>query len=282
MIQSMTGFGSASNYDFTVEVRSLNHRFIDISIKMPPYMSRHEIPLRNIMKEMFQRGRFDVFISTNANRAIPFTINKKVAAHIYSSWKALQDELSLPGEITIETLSGYREILTEEKPDVDAEALYAVFREAAANLAAMRIREGSLLIEEIGERIAVLHDITARIAPFTTDHVARWREKILERLKSVLGEDMIDSNRLLQEAALMADKLDISEEISRIKNHLTQFREILQHGNSIGKKLDFLLQEISREVNTISCKASDYSVSNLVVEMKTEIEKIREQIQNIQ
>jgi len=282
MIQSMTGFGSASNYDFTVEVRSLNHRFIDISLKMPPYMSRHEIPMRNIIKEMFQRGRFDAFISTNTDRAIPFTINKKWAGHIYSSLKSLQNELSMPGEITIETLSGYREILTEEDPDVDAEALYTVFREAAANLETMRIREGSLLIQEIGERVTVLHDITARIAPFTTDHAARWREKIIDRLKSVLGEDMIDSNRLLQEAALMADKLDISEEISRIKNHLTQFREILKQGNTIGKKLDFLLQEINREVNTVSCKSSDYAVSTLVVEMKTEIEKIREQIQNIQ
>jgi uncharacterized protein (TIGR00255 family) len=282
MIQSMTGFGSASNYDFRVEVRSLNHRFIDISIKMPPYMSRHEIPLRTIIKEMFQRGRFDVFISTNSDKAIPFTIDKKVAAHIYSSLKSLQNELSLRGEITIETLSGYREILTEEYPDVDADALYAVFREAAANLEAMRIREGSLLIQEIGERITVLHDIIARIAPFTTDHAARWREKILERLKSVLGEDMFDSSRLLQEAALMADKLDISEEISRITNHLTQFREILQQENTIGKKLDFLLQEINREVNTMSCKAGDYTVSSLVVEMKTEAEKIREQIQNIQ
>jgi uncharacterized protein (TIGR00255 family) len=282
MIQSMTGFGSASNYNFTVEIRSLNHRFIDISIKMPPYMSRHDIPLRNIIKEMFQRGRFDVFISTNSDTAAPFTINKRLASHIYSSWKALQDELSLPGEITIETLSGYREILTEEEPDIDAETLYAVFREAAANLEAMRMREGSLLVQEIGERITVLHDIAARIAPFTADHAARWREKILERLKSVLGEDMIDSNRLLQEAALMADKLDISEEISRIKNHLTQFGEILQQENTIGKKLDFLLQEINREVNTISCKAGDYTVSSLVVEMKNEAEKIREQIQNIQ
>jgi len=278
----MTGFGSASNYDITVEVRSLNHRFIDISLKMPPYMSRHEIPLRNIIKEMFQRGRFDVFISTNNDTAVPFTINKRLASDIYSSWKTLQNELSLPGEITIEMLSGYREILAEEEPDVDAEALYAVFREAAANLAAMRIREGSLLIQEIGERIAVLNDIVARIAPFTADHAVRWREKILERLKSALDEDMIDDNRLLQEAALMADKLDISEEISRIKNHLTQFREILKQGNTIGKKLDFLLQEINREVNTISCKADDYTVSNLVVEMKTETEKIREQIQNIQ
>jgi uncharacterized protein (TIGR00255 family) len=146
----------------------------------------------------------------------------------------------------------------------------------------MRIREGSLLIEEIGERIAVLHDLTARIEPFTADHASRWREKITERLKSILDEDMLDSNRLLQEAALMAEKLDISEEISRIKNHLTQFREILRTGDAIGKKLDFLLQEINREVNTVSSKAGDYAVSNLVVEMKTEIEKIREQIQNIQ
>jgi uncharacterized protein (TIGR00255 family) len=278
----MTGFGSASNYDFTVEIRSLNHRFIDITTKMPPCLSKHEIPIRNSLKERFQRGRFDVFISMNTAKAIPFTINSERAAHIYSSLKEIQSSFSLPGEITIETLAGYHELLAEEEPVVDTDSFYAVLREAVANLETMRMREGALLIDEFNERIAVLQESTERIAALSADHTTRWREKIIERLKAIIEEDLLDTNRLLQEAAIMAEKLDISEEISRIKNHLTQFREILKNGNAIGKKLDFLLQEINREVNTISCKASDYAVSNLVVEMKTELEKIREQIQNIQ
>ncbi len=278
----MTGFGSATNHDFTVEIRSLNHRFIDISLKMPPYMSRYEIPLRNILKEKFRRGRLDVSISVNESQAPRLKINKHLAGNLYAALRQLQEELSLPGEISIETLTGYREILMEEETGYDVEALYRVFREAASKLEEMRLREGNLLREDIRKRLDILNDMNSRIKSRAPDEVARWREKFTERLKLIVETGAIDNNRIIQEAALMAEKLDISEEINRIENHIKQFVEILNGGNMIGKQLDFLLQEINREVNTLAYKSGDYSISSLAVEMKTEVEKIREQIQNIQ
>lgn len=282
MIQSMTGFGSATNHDFMVEIRSLNHRFIDISIKMPPYMSRYEIPLRNILKEKFRRGRLDVSISVNESQAPGLKINKHLARNIYAALRQLQEELSLPGEVRIETLTGYREILMEEEAGYDPEALYLVFREAASKLEEMRLREGKLLLEDIGKRLDILNDMNSRIKSMAPDEVVRWREKFTERLKLIVDTGAIDNNRIIQEAALMAEKLDISEEINRIENHIKQFVEILNNGDMMGKQLDFLLQEINREVNTLAYKSGDYSISKLVVEMKTEVEKIREQVQNVQ
>ncbi len=282
MVQSMTGFGSATNNDFTVEIRSLNHRYMDISVKMPPYMNQYEIPLRNILKERFQRGRFDVSILTNNRKTIQLKINRELARNIYTSLQDLQKELSLSGTIGIETLTGYREILMEEEPQFDRDALYKAFHEAVSHLESMRMREGKLLSEEIQKRIEVLDKMNTRIKSLAPDEAVKWREKYTERLKLIVEAGMIDNNRIIQEAALMAEKLDISEEISRIENHIKQFKEILNNGNMIGKKLDFLLQEINREVNTLSYKSGDYSISNLVVDMKTEIEKIREQMQNIQ
>ena len=282
MVQSMTGYGSASNSDFTVEIRSLNHRFIDISLRMPPYMSRYEIPLRNILKEKFRRGRLDVSICVNESGVPGLKINKHLARNIYTALRQLQEEFSLPGDIGIETLTGYRELLMEEETGCDVEALHRIFREAASNLEQMRLREGNLLVEDIGKRLEILNDMNNRIKSIAPDEVVRWREKFTERLKLMIESNAIDNNRIIQEAALMAEKLDISEETTRIENHLKQFVEILDKGDAVGKQLDFLLQEINREVNTLAYKSGDYSISRLVVEMKTEVEKIREQIQNIQ
>ncbi len=282
MIQSMTGFGSASSNDFTVEIRSVNHRFIDIAIKMPSYMNQHEIPLRKILKTRFQRGRFDVSILMNSNKTAQLKLNTNLAKNIYTALQSLQKELSIPGEITLETLSGYREILAEEEPEYDTNVLYDVFQEAVGNLEEMRMREGTLLMEDIRRRIGSLDEMNKKIKTLSPDEVARWREKFTERLKLIVDAGILDNNRIAQEAAIMAEKLDISEEISRLESHLKQFLEILDKGTIIGKKLDFLLQEINREVNTLSYKTGDYAISNLVVEMKTDIEKVREQIQNIQ
>ncbi|OGW38879.1 MAG: YicC family protein [Nitrospirae bacterium RBG_13_39_12] len=282
MIQSMTGFGSAENNEFRVEIRSLNHRFIDIAIKMPPYMNQYEIPLRNSIKERFKRGRFDVFISATNNNQVQIKINKELARNIYSNLKDLQKEFTIPGKINMETLLGYREILIEEEPQYDIDALYASFNEAISNLESMRMREGALLSEELLKRIRLLDKMNNEIKLLVPNEIAKWREKFTERLKSVLDTEGTDANRIIQEAAILADKFDISEEVSRVESHIKQFIEILDNGNIIGKKLDFLLQEINREVNTLSYKSSDYAVSSLVIEMKTEIEKIREQVQNIQ
>ena len=278
----MTGFGNSASDDFAVEIRSLNHRYIDISLKMPPYMSRHEIPLRNLLRERFRRGRFDVSVSARSTDVPRLKIDMNMARNIYSALKDLQNEFSLPGEIGIETLTAYREILAEEEPEYNVDALYAAFHEAVTNLEAMRIREGKLLEEEMRGRVFSLNEMYKQIKLRAPDQISRWREKFTEKLSLVVGAASIDDNRVLQEAAIMAEKLDISEEINRIENHIKQFTEILSGGDAVGKKLDFLLQEISREVNTLSCKAGDYSISTLAVDMKNEIEKMREQVQNIQ
>ncbi len=282
MIQSMTGFGSAENNSFRVEIRSVNHRFIDIAIKMPPYMSQYDIPLRNILKARFQRGRFDVSVSTNNHKATQLKINKELAKNLYTVLQDLQKELFIPGEISINTLTGYRELLIEEEPKYDIDVLYAVFNEAVINLEAMRIQEGKFLSEELRGRVKSLDKMNNEIKLLAPHEVVRWREKFIERLRLILVSEGIDNARITQEAAIMADKLDISEEINRIENHIKQFVKILNNGNIVGRKLDFLLQEISREVNTLAYKSSDYVISNLAVEMKTEIEKMREQVQNIQ
>jgi len=282
MIQSMTGFGSASNNDFAVEVRSLNHRFIDISAKVPACLSPYEIPLRNILKERFQRGRFDISISMNSEKQAPVGINMDIAKNIYLSLRDLKEALAITGEIDIRTLAGFREIIMGKEPDFDIDKLYAAFKEAISNLEEMRIKEGKFLAEDILRRLGLLHDMNDKIKLLAPETLNRWKERITERLKLILEAEMIDNSRILQEAALMAEKLDISEETSRIENHLVQFRETLTAGGAVGKRLDFLVQEINREVNTLSSKAGDYSIANFVVDMKTEIEKIREQIQNLQ
>ncbi len=278
----MTGFGSSAADDFTIEIRSLNHRFIDISLKLPQFMARHEIPLRSILKERFQRGRFDVSISlTEAGAARP-KINKNLARGIYDALSDLKGDLGLSGDVTIETLTAFREIFVEGEPEYDVDALYSAFNKAADKLEEMRAKEGGLLSEDIRGRINLLGDMLRKIKEIAPEEVGRWREKLVEKLKVIMEGGTIDENRILQEAAIMAEKLDVSEEMNRVENHLKQFAEILQAGGVVGKKLDFLLQELNREVNTLAYKSGEYVISKLVVDMKTEIEKIREQVQNLQ
>jgi len=282
MVQSMTGFGSASDADFSIEIRSLNHRFIDISIKMPPCMNKHEIPLRNILKEHFARGRFDIFISLNEQKQPRVRWDRARAENLLATLQDIQKEFSLPGRITIQTLSEYRDLLTEEETSHDSDALYRLFHTAVLSLREMRIREGNLLSEEIRKRAALLGNMIETIKERAPDELVRWREKFTARLSLIVDAGMMDNSRILQEAAIMAEKLDISEEVSRIENHLKQFGEILDSGDIVGKKLDFLLQALNREVNTLACKSAEYAISAVVVEMKTELEKMREQAQNIQ
>lgn len=282
MVQSMTGFGSSEKNGFRVEIRSLNHRFMDISIKTPPYLSQHDIPLRNILREKFQRGRFDVTISTDNHKVIQVNINKEMARKIYTAFQELQKELSIPGHIGLDTLAGYKELLVEEEPQYDINALYAAFHEAVSNLEAMRIREGKMLTEEQRKRAESLKIINNKIKSLTPNLLEKSKEKFCERLGLILDAKEMDTVRVIQEAAIMAEKLDISEEVNRTENHIKHFIETLDKGNVIGRKLDFLLQEIGREANTIASKSGDYMISRLTVDMKIEIEKMREQVQNIQ
>jgi uncharacterized protein (TIGR00255 family) len=282
MAQSMTGFGIAADENFRIEVRSVNHRYIDISIKMPSYLNQFDIPLRNVIKERFRRGKFDVAISTSNQGAGQLHLNKEMAKDIYTALQTLQKELSIPGDITIDTLAEYKELLIEKEPEYDSDKLYHVFHRAITDLEAMRRREGELIAQDVLRSIEQLHTMNNEIKALIPQEVTRLQEKLTERISTMLRDEAIDSNRILQEVAIMAEKSDISEEVNRIENHVKQFVDILHSDTAIGRKLDFLLQEIHREVNTLAYKSNDYSIVKLVVEMKTEIEKIREQVQNIQ
>ena len=278
----MTGFGSAEKNGFRVEIRSLNHRFMDITIKAPPYLSQYDVALRNMLKEKFQRGKFDVTVSADNHRMAQVTINKDMAGKIYTAFKEIQKELSIPGKLDINTLAGYRELLVEEETAYDIHALYAAFREAASLLEAMRIREGNLLVDEQHQRAASLKATNDKIKSLMPSLIEQYKVKFSERLRLLLEPKEIDNAKVIQEASVVIEKLDISEELHRIENHVQQLTETLKEGNVMGRKLDFLLQEIGREVNTIAAKSGDYTISSLTVDMKLEIEKMREQVQNLQ
>jgi uncharacterized protein (TIGR00255 family) len=278
----MTGFGCAEKNGFRVEIRSLNHRFIDITIKAPPYLYQYDVALRNILKETFQRGKFDVTVSTDNHRMAQVSINRDMAGQIFNAFQKLQQELSIPGQLDINTLAGYRELLVAEETTYDINALYAAFHEAISHLEAMRVREGNLLADEQRQRAASLKSINDKIKFLMPSLVEQYKAKFSERLRLLFEPKEIDSAKVIQEASVLIEKLDISEEVNRIENHIQQLTETLKEGNVMGRKLDFLLQETGREVNTIAAKSSDYTISSLTVDMKLEIEKMREQVQNLQ
>lgn len=282
MIESMTGYGSATNDKYIVEIRSLNHRYLEIFMKMPPYMLQHEIPLRNLIKSRFERGRFDVMITLKDEKSFGLKINREYVRNVYIALKQVQDELSIPGQIDMDTITGYRDYILEDKQEYDESALFDTFQKALSSLEEMRIKEGSFIEKDIAKGVDKIMDINNEIKRLVPLDYERKRTKFIERIKSIVTGELIDPNRIYQEIVIMGEKLDISEELSRIESHISQIKNVINNEKVVGKKLDFLLQEINREVNTIVCKSANEEISRLVIEMKSEIEKIREQAQNIQ
>jgi uncharacterized protein (TIGR00255 family) len=281
MTQSMTGFGSAERDGYRVEIRSLNSRFLDIYIKAPLFLNQFDIPLRNMLKARFARGKFDVAVSVSESAAADFRVNTALAGRLYAALQKLQKDLSLSGEVDISMMAGFHALYLEADTVYDESTLYKVFTQAMDVLSDMRTREGVCLAEELLKLVNTLAAMNSQIKDLTSDAVREMTEKFNEKIKSLLAESDIDGNRVVQEAALMAIKLDIAEEIARIDSHITHFREILPDDN-IGRKLDFIVQELHREVNTISSKSGEYAITSLAVGMKSVIEKIKEQVQNIQ
>lgn len=282
MVQSMTGFGSAEKDSFKVEIRSVNHRFLDISMKIPQNLSHYEMPLRNILRERFSRGRFDILVTLLQEGNVRVKINTGLARELYDALRALKEELSLSDSLGIETIAGFRELILTEEIEYHAESLYAAFHEALDRLRAMRDKEGEAIAQDVNSRLEKMEQMTAQISLLCPDVVKECRMRFMERLNLIFGDVKFDENRVLQEAAVMAEKTDVSEEITRLASHIAQMRKILSDGDTIGRKVEFLLQELNREVNTIASKADDYRISTLTVEMKAELEKMREQAQNIQ
>ncbi len=281
MAQSMTGFGSAEKNGCKVEIRSLNSRFMDVYIKAPAFLNQFDIQFRNLLKERFARGKFDVTIVVAENASVDFKINTDVADKVCSSFKKLQEDLSLSGNIDINMMAGFHHLYLKTDNVYNEEALNEVFMRAILNLTEMRNREGDSLAGELLSMADTLGSVNDRIKDLKMD-VREITEKLRERLTALLAGKDFDDNRILQEATLMVMKLDISEELARIDSHVKQFREILLGSDIVGRKLDFVVQELNREINTIASKSADYAISSLTVEMKAITEKIKEQVQNIQ
>lgn len=294
MIKSMTGFGRSEYSDgkrnITVEIKSVNHRYSDISVKMPRRYGFAEDKVKNIVKSRLRRGKIDVSIMVEniTENDINIKLNEPIARQYYENLKTLQSTFELCGDISLRLLATMPDVM-RAIPDVDDEeeitgAILIPVEEAAANLENMRTIEGEKLAEDLlikGENIKTLLDKIAERAPLVVvDYTAKLRERIAELLA---GSAVVPEDRILTEAAIFADKCAIDEEITRLNSHLLQLKKIIGSDNEAeGKKLDFLVQEMNREANTIGSKANDITITNYMLEIKSEIEKIREQVQNIE
>jgi len=282
MAQSMTGFGSAEKGGCRVEIRSLNQRFLDIYIKVPSFLNQHEMTFRNALRDRFSRGKFDVSISLSGEATADLKLNKEVAGRIFTALRSLQEEFAIPGQVDINSIANFHEMFMEADVSYDIEAIKRVFEDAVGNLYNMRNREGQLLAGEISRLVDSLGAMNREMRTRSAQAAPEAAARLKERLMSLFDNQEIDPARMHQEIAVLAGKSDITEEIARFDCHIQQFKEVLGSDGIIGRKLDFLVQELNREVNTMSSKSVDYNVSKLAVDMKTEIEKIREQVQNLQ
>lgn len=294
MIKSMTGFGRSEYTDgkrnITVEIKSVNHRYSDISIKMPRRYGFAEDKVKNAVKERIRRGKVDVSIMVEniTENDVNIKLNTMIAKQYYENLLELRKEFSVEGDITLQFLAGLPDVM-KAIPDVEDEeeitkAILIPVAEAAANLEKMRAVEGEKLAEDLiakGRSIrSILDKIAERAPQVSIDYTARLRERITELIG---GSIEVPEDRILVEAAIFADKCAIDEEITRLGSHLIQLENIVTKSTQPdGKKLDFLVQEMNREANTIGSKANDLEITNRVLAIKSEIEKIREQVQNIE
>lgn len=278
----MTGYGRGVTENFKVEIRSSNHRNRDIRINIPSYLYYYESKIRNMVKEKFQRGRIEIFVPKAEEEHLKLKINKSLAKEYYRALVSLKDELSIPGDIGINILVSQRDIFSLEEPEVEIPTFHKALEIALEELKKMRIEEGKNLVEDITRRIDFLNRHIAILEEKRIGFVENARTMLADKLKKILANISIDDARLIQEVAILVEKSDITEEIVRIKSHLKYTEVILGNSDVIGKKMDFLAQELHRELNTIGSKTTDAEISRLVIDMKHELEKIREQTQNLQ
>ncbi len=294
MIKSMTGFGRGEYNDgkrsIIVEIKSVNHRYCDISVRMPRRYSFVEDKVKNSVKEKIKRGKVDVSIMVEnlTENDVNIKLNTMLAQQYLDNLKALQASFELPGEITLQYVAGLPDVL-KAIPDVDDEeemtrCILTPVREAASNLEAMRSVEGEKLAADLVMRGGIIKDLVDRIEERAAEVPKAYTEKLRERIKELIGNSVtVPEDRILVEAAIFADKCSIAEELTRLNSHMDQMKEIIEKSSQPdGKKLDFLVQEMNREANTIGSKANDIAVTNLMLQVKAEIEKIREQVQNIE
>ncbi len=294
MLRSMTGFGRGeyldAEYRLVAEVKAVNHRYNEIVIRMPKNLGPLEDKIRKTVAGTLQRGRIDVFVAVDEygekNRTV--RVDKELAIAYHKALKELGELLDAPNGNDAHHIARYPDVLRVEEAATDVEGLWPKLRmaldAAVQNLMAMRLAEGANIEQDMAARIDTIAERVASVSQRAPQVLGEYREKLLGRMRDLLatvGAEP-DEARLLQEAALFADRISITEELVRLQSHLQQFKATLASGEAVGRKLDFIVQEMNRETNTIASKANDFAMANVVVEIKSEIEKVREQIQNIE
>ncbi|MBQ8597990.1 MAG: YicC family protein [Lachnospiraceae bacterium] len=292
MIKSMTGFGRCEVQEaerkITVEMKSVNHRYLDVNIKMPKKLNFFESSIRSELKNYIQRGKVDIFISyedyTESNVCVKY--NKELAAEYMSYLNKMAEDFSLDNDVRVSCLSRYPEVLSMEEQTVDEEALWQLLSKAlkgaAEGFVETRIKEGENLKNDLVEKLNGMLTHVDFITERSPQIIAEYKQKLEDKVRELLDDSKIDDNRLLMEVTIFADRVCVDEELVRLRSHVEATKDALLQGGSIGRKLDFIAQEMNREANTILSKSNDLEISNRAIELKTEIEKVREQIQNIE
>lgn len=292
MLKSMTGYGKAESLSeqgkLLVEIRSVNHRYGEISVKLPRQFISLEGEIKKRIADRFKRGKIDVFINyeQTTGTSVSPQVNFAAAKAYHETLIALNHHLGLYEPIPLSIILAQKEVLVSQEaaPDLEAIAavLYNTLAEAMDSFGEMRTREGEALAVEVAGRVAIIAAIVESVAARSPHAVAANVQRLKERLAKLLTDVQLDEMRLAQETALMADRMEITEELVRLRSHFKQFDSLLSQDEPVGRKIDFLLQEMNREVNTIGSKANDAEIAAMVVELKSEMEKVREQIQNIE
>lgn len=292
MIKSMTGYGRArktlENRDITVEVRSVNNRYLDCTVKLPRAYVFAEDAVRKHVQQAVSRGKVDILFSIDSTGAdtAKVTVDRGLAESYASALRELAELCGTEAKIYPETLARFPDVLNVTKAEEDLDALGAdiclVLDEALSAYNTMRALEGEKLAADIGGRLDAIETLTKRVEERSPETVAEYRRKLTARMEEVLQSASIDPQRILTEAAIYSDKVAVDEETVRLRSHLSQLREMLRSDEPMGRKMDFLIQEVNRESNTIGSKCCDISIAQVAVDLKAEVEKIREQVQNVE
>ncbi len=292
MVKSMTGYGRAREMrggrDITVEVRSVNNRYLDCTVKLPRAYIFAEDAIKTRVQRAISRGKVDVFVTidTSAADVAVVQVNEGLARGYYEALTQLKQIFSLSGDISPEVLARFPDVLAVTKAEEDVEAIAAdicaVLDSALESYNAMRTVEGEKLAQDVASRVDAIEQTVQRVEEQSPQTVAAYRQRLEAKMQEALHSAAIDESRILTEAAIFADKVAVDEETVRLRSHISQLRDMLQSGEPVGRKLDFLIQEVNRECNTIGSKCNDLSIARDVVSMKAEVEKIREQVQNME
>ena len=292
MIRSMTGFGrcekTVNNYDISVEIKAVNHRYADYNIKLPRVYNFLEEDVKKYLQQYIVRGKVDVYLTIykELDDSKEIILNEALAESYVKALKRIAERFDVRDDISVSSVARFNDVFdvkhTEEDEEIVRSSVLEVLGDALSGFIAAREREGQKLAADMIARVDLIRNEVIRIEKIAPDTVIEHKNNIEQRIRDLLGDATVDENRLLTETAIYADKLSVNEEIVRLKCHLEEFDRIMDKGDAVGRRLDFLLQEMNRETNTIGSKCNNLEISNIVINIKSELEKVREQLQNLE